>query len=194
MTHRIAALATALLPVALLAACGGEPRTTADTTAVAADTTGAPPAATTVPDADAVDDRVERALETDSLLRRYGLDADDDDNRVVLKGTVRTDAERAHAQTVAGGLAAGATIENRIKVDANAAGSDDIVDVDDLEDQIEDAIEADSTFRGHDIDVDEDNGRIVLEGRVPAAVKAAAETLARRLAGTTQVISRIAAG
>jgi osmotically-inducible protein OsmY len=178
--------------VAALAACGGDDRTTVDTTTAAGATTAVTP--TPAPDADAVDDRVERALEADSLLRRYGLDADDDDNRVVLKGTVRTDAEKAHAQSVASGLAAGAAIDNRIKVDANARGWDAVVDVDDLEDQIEDAIEADSTFRGHDIDVDEDNGKIVLEGRVPAAVKTAAEALARRMAGTVQVVSRITAG
>ena len=183
---RLMNVAGALVLAIVLGACG-DAATTDDTLAVAP---GADTSAATV-EADDVDDRVEDALANDSTLRRYGLDADDDDNRVLLKGTVRTDAERAHAQTVAGGLAPGLSIDNRIKVDANAAGSDNVVDVDDLEDQIDDAIEADSVFRGHDIDVDEDNGRIVLEGKVPAAVKTAAEALARRMAGAVEVVSRI---
>lgn len=183
---RLTNVAAVLALAVALGACG-DAATDDDTTAVVpgADT----PAATV--EADDVDDRVEVALANDSTLRRYGLDVDDDDNRVVLKGTVRTEAEKAHAQTVAGGLAAGLTIENRIRVDAGAAGSDNVTDVDDLEDQIEDAIEADSVFRGHDVEVDEDNGRIVLEGKVPAAVKTAAEALARRMAGAVEVVSRI---
>ena len=183
---RTSTLAALLASAAVLSACAGESGTVADTTGAATTTS-----AGTVPNADAVDDRVERALASDSTLRRYGLDADDDDNRVVLKGRVRTEVERSHAQMIARDLAPGLTIENNIRIDANVAGNDNMVDVDDIEDQIDDAIDADSTFRGHDIDVDEDDGRIVLEGRVPAAVKTAAEALARRMAGTVEVVSRI---
>lgn len=137
------------------------------------------------------DDRAETALSTDSTVRRYGLDVDEDDNRLVIKGKVRTAAEKTKAEEVVRGLAAGATIENRIEVDANAEMNDNPIDVDDLEDSIEDAIEADSTFRGHEVDVDESNGRIVLSGEASAAARTSAEQLAKRLAGTVEVVNRI---
>ena len=174
----------------LASSCRKAEERPADTMA-GGDTVAMAPAPTPV--TEDVDDRVETALSTDSTVRRYGLDVDEDDNRLVLKGKVRTAAERTKAEEVAGGLAAGATIENRIEVDPNAEMNDNPIDVDDLEDSLEDAIEADTTFRGHDIEVDESNGRIVLTGRAPAAARTAAEQLAKRMAGTVEVMNRIRA-
>lgn len=47
-------------------------------------------------------DRIERAFEADAELRRYDLDADEENGRYIeLEGTVRTRAERNRALTIA---------------------------------------------------------------------------------------------
>lgn len=179
-------LSGAALGLALLGCPAGDD--SAADTAGATDT--APPAAAT---AEEMDDRVERALETDSTLQVFGLDADDDNGRIVLKGRVRTAEQQALALTVATREAGGVAIDNRIRVDASIpADRDRPVDVDELEERIEDAIEDDSTFRGLDIDVEEDDGQLVLEGEVrTAAQKAAAEAKAKGMAGTVVVVNRL---
>jgi osmotically-inducible protein OsmY len=168
-------------------ACAGDADNTADT---AAGAVGATTAATT-PDADRIDDRVEVALSTDTTLRGFGLDADEDDGKVVLKGAVRTEEQKSHAAMVAGGVAAGVTVDNRIRVNANARMSNDTPDVDDVEEQIEKAFDDDATLKPLNLDVDEDNGQIVLEGTASAAQKAAAEEIAKRIAGTVVVVNKI---
>jgi osmotically-inducible protein OsmY len=184
-----AAGSIAAIALIFSAACAGDAGDTADT---AAGAVGATTAATAAPDADRIDDRVEVALNADSTLRGFGLDADEDNNTVVLKGAVRTDAQKQQAAQVATGVASGVTIDNRIRVDANARMSNDMVDVDDIEEQIEKAIEDDATLRSFDLDVDEDNGQIKLEGRVQTAEqKTAIETLAKRIAGTVTVVNNI---
>ena len=191
-------LATRLCVVALplvLVACSGAKDATTDSAAAAAGVTDSaagmspPPAAT----ADARDDVVERALDADAGLQAYGLDADDDDGRIVLKGRVRTAAERDLAGQVATREAAGVAVDNRIRVDAAASGSASRpVDVDDIEEQVEDALEADSTMRALDLDVDEENGQLVLEGKVrTAAQRSLAEGLVKRIAGTVTVVNRV---
>ena len=186
---RRAATSVAAIAMIFAGACAGDAGDTADT---AAGTVGATAAATTpTPDADRVDDRVEVALSTDTTLRGFGLDADEDDGRIVLKGAVRTAAQKEHAAMVATGVAAGVTVDNRIRVDANARMSNDTPDVDDVEEQVEKAFEDDATLKPLNLDVDEDNGQIVLEGTAPAAQKAAAEELAKRIAGTVTVVNKI---
>ena len=182
LTH---AVAIVMVAVAMVGCTAGDNNAT-DT--LAADTST--PATAT---AEQMDDRVERALETDSTLQAFGLDADDDNGRIVLKGRVRTAEQQALALQVATREAGGVSVDNRIRVDATIdAGRARPVDVDELEERIEDAIEDDSTFRGFDIDVEEDNGQLVLEGRVgSAALKAAAETLAKGMAGTVTVVNRL---
>lgn len=190
MTYRstLARLTGGAALVALSACGGGDDVSTMDTAAGPA--TQTPPAAAV--EADDRDDVVERALDADSTLRPYGLDVDDDDNRFVLKGTVRTAAEREAAAQVATRMGAGLGVDNRIRVDANRTVSAQPRDVDDIEDQIEDAIEADSTLRALDIDVDEDDGQIVIEGAVnTAAQQSAVDALAKRLAGTVTVVNRL---
>lgn len=183
-----AATSIAAMATIAVAACAGDTEYAADT---AAGAVGATAAATTTPDADRIDDRVEVALSTDTTLRGFGLDADEDNGRIVLKGAVRTEAQKAHAAQVATGVAAGVSIDNRIRVDANARMSAETPDVDDVEEQIEKALEDDATLKTLNIDVDEDNGQIVLEGRATAAQKASIEELAKRIAGTVTVVSRI---
>ena len=182
----------AALPL-VLAACSGGRDAASDSVAASAGVTdsaaGMSPAAT----ADDRDDVVERALDADAGLQAFGLDADDDDGRIVLKGRVRTAAERDLAGQVAAREAAGVTVDNRIRVDSAVVGSAARpVDVDDVEDQVEDALEADSTMRALDLDVDEENGQLVIEGKVKtAAQRSLAEGLVKRVAGTVAVVNRV---
>lgn len=184
-----AAQVMSAVALVLAAACAPDEGAMTDTAAgTVGATTGAMPAA----DADRVDDRVEVALSTDANLRGFGLDADEDDGRVVLKGAVRTEEQRAAAAQVAQGVASGVTIDNRIRVDANARMSDNPIDIDDVEEQVEKAFEDDTALRAFDLDVDEDNGQLVLEGSVRSAdAKSMAEQVARRIAGTVTITNRI---
>ena len=186
---RAASFVAATTMIFAAAACAGDTDTAADT---AAGTVGSTAAATATPDADRVDDRVEVALSTDANLRPFGLDADEDDGRVVLKGAVRTEEQRAAAAQVATGVAAGIAIDNRIRVDANARMSNNAVDVDDVEEQVEKAFDDDATLKPLNLDVDEDNGQIVLEGTVRTAdQKTMAEQVAKRIAGTVTVVNKV---
>ena len=182
--------AVALLLLSSALACGGGERA-ADT---AAATSTPAPATTAAPaSADDAEDRVEVALDADSTLRRFGLDADDDDNKVIIKGTVATDAQKTLAQDIAARIATGLVVENRIRVKAGAGGTGAApADVDEAEDRVEEAVEADSTLRGLDIDVDEEGGQIVLEGTVrTAAQKTLAEQVATRTAAGVTVVNRL---
>ena len=178
----------ALVVILALVACSKGSDDRVDTLGGAA--SGSVAAAT--PSADDAEDRVERALDADPALQAFGLDADDDDGRIVLKGSVSTAELQAQAAQIAAREAAGLTIDNRIRVDASRAGGTRPVDVDDVEDRVEDALKADSTLHGVDIDVEEENGGLILEGNVKtAAQQAAAVDLAKRVAGTVAVTSRL---
>ncbi|MDQ3996727.1 MAG: BON domain-containing protein [Gemmatimonadota bacterium] len=190
-TRRTASSIAAIALIVAAAACAPDDAAISDT---AAGAVGATTAATTAtPSAERVDDRVEVALSTDTTLRAFGLDADDDDGRVVLKGAVRTEAQKAAAAQLATSVASGLTIDNRIRVDANARMSTgNPIDVDDVEEQVEGALEADATLKPFNLDVDEDNGQIVLEGTVRTAEqKTMAEQIAKRIAGTVVVVNRV---
>jgi osmotically-inducible protein OsmY len=185
ITRSISALVIAL---SLVACSSGS----ADRTDTLGGTAPGSVGATATPSADDAEDRVERALDADSTLQGFGLDADDDDGRIVLKGAVSTAALQAQAAQIAAREAAGLTVDNRIRVDAARTGGTRPVDVDEVEDRVEDALEADSTLRGLDIDVDEENGALVLDGNVKtAAQQTAALELATRTAGSVAVTSRI---
>jgi osmotically-inducible protein OsmY len=169
-----------------LAACGGQ---TDDTPEPATETTTP---ATPAPTAEDRDDNVERALDLDATLAPFGLDADDKNDRIVLKGTVASAEQRDLAAQVAQQHAAGVTIDNQIRVDANRTSAARPADVDDIEEVVEDALEADTTLRDLDIDVDEEDGKLVLTGKVPSAAhRTTAEEIARRLAGTVTVVNKI---
>jgi osmotically-inducible protein OsmY len=190
LTTRLCVVA---LPLALVACSGGKDATSDSVAASAGVTDSAAGMSQPAATADARDDVVERALDADAGLQAYGLDADDDDGRIVLKGRVRTAAERDLAGRVATREAAGVTVDNRIRVDSSvAASASRPVDVDDIEDQVEDALEADSTMKALDLDVDEENGQLVLEGKVKTAQqRTLAEGLVKRHAGTVTVVNRV---
>jgi osmotically-inducible protein OsmY len=188
LTRGAASSIAAITLIFAAAACAGDADNAADTAAGAVDTAAA---TTPTPDADRIDDRVEVALSTDSTLRGFGLDADEDDGRVVLKGAVRTEAQKQAAAQVATSVASGVAIDNRIRVEANARMSNNMPDVDDVEEQVEKAFDDDATLKPLNLDVDEDNGQIVLQGNATAAQKTAAEEIAKRIAGTVTVVNRI---
>ena len=169
-----------------LAACSGQ---TDDSPEPATETST--PAAT-APTADDRDDAVEDALEVDATLAPFGLDADDKNDRIVLKGTVTTAEQKDLATRIAQQQAAGVTIDNQIRVDANRTSAARPTDIDDIEEAVEDAIEADTSLRDIDIDVDEEDGQLVLTGTVPSAAhRTTAEEIAKRIAGTVAVVNRI---
>lgn len=186
LVRRACALA---LPVLLLACAKGDK--TADSTMGAIDTTAAmTPAAVPVGD---VDDRVERALDADPTLGSYGIDADNEDGKIELKGRIPTQALKDAATAVATREAAGMPIDNQMKVVASlTASANRPVDADDAEDNVKDAIKADPAMKDLDIGVDEENGALVLEGSVKtAAQQTAALELAKRIAGPIAVTSRL---
>jgi|SRR5688572_4482931 len=192
LTRRLCCVA---LPLVLVAcSSGNEASSDSPAPAGVADSaagTTMQPAPQPAASADDRDDAVERALDADAGLQAFALDADDDDGRIVLKGRVQTAAQRDLAGQVAAREAAGITVDNRIRVDAAVRTGARPVDVDDIEDQVEDALEADSTLRALNLDVDEEDGQLVLEGTATSAQRAAAEAHAKRLAGTVTVVNRI---
>ncbi len=188
-SQRAASSIAAILLVTLAAACGGDDSGVLTDTTSAGGALGAPAAAA---QADQAEDRVEIALSADTTLRGFGLDADDDDNRIVLKGAVRTEELKTLAAQIATRESGGLQIDNRIRVDANARVNTQPIDVDDVEELVEDALEADSTLKPLDLEADEENGQIVIEGNVRTAEqKTLAEQVARRVAGTVTVVNRV---
>jgi osmotically-inducible protein OsmY len=183
----------AIAMIFVVAACTGDVDTTADTASGAVGNTTAATAAT--PNPSDIEDRVEVALSTDSTLRPFGLDADAEDNRIVLKGAVRTETQRSNANTVASAAATGLSVENRIRVDATARMSDNPVDLDEVEEQVQKAFADDTALNPLKLDVDEDNGQILLQGTVRTSdQKAAAERIAKRITGDVRVVNRITVG
>ena len=190
LTRRLPFVALPLM----LVACSSGKEASSDSAAAVAVGVADSAAGTTMqpaPSADDRDDIVERALDADAGLQAFALDADDDDGRIVLKGRVKTAAHKDLAGQIAAREAAGVTVDNRIRVDAAAGSGARPVDVDDIEDQVEDALEADSVLRALDLDVDEEEGQLILEGKATTAQRAAAEALAKRFAGTVIVVNRI---
>jgi osmotically-inducible protein OsmY len=197
-TKRAASAIAAIALMFAASACADRDAELADTAAGALGaTTGATTgvAATTpsTPSAEAADDRVEVALSTDANLRGFGLDADERGGRLILKGAVRTEEQKSQAAQIVARVAPGVTVDNRIRVEASARmRTSDPVDVDALEEQIENTLEADATLGPFDLEVDEDDGQIIISGTVRTAdQKAQAERLAKQLAGTVVVVNRV---
>jgi len=68
-------------------------------------------------DADDAADAVEDALENDTTLKPFDLDADDEGNNIVLTGKVQTQEQKALAESVAKRTAPNFTVVNRITVE-----------------------------------------------------------------------------
>ncbi|MEG4572374.1 BON domain-containing protein [Microcoleus sp. N3A4] len=99
------------------------PSTSAPT--IATENTTAPtapaPATTTAQtaqnqDIDDIADRVEDALDSDSTLKPFDLDADDRGNSIVLTGRVQTAEQKALAEQVARQVAPNISINNEIVI------------------------------------------------------------------------------
>jgi osmotically-inducible protein OsmY len=188
-TKRAASAIAAITMIFAAAACADDADIASDT---AAGTVGA--AATEAsPNVKEAEDRVEVALSTDTSLRMFALDSDDEDNRIVLKGRVRTEELRSLAAQVAAREAPGIPIDNRIRVEATiSAPGAQPVDIDEVEERVEDALEAEAVLKPFRLNADEESGQLVVEGTVQTAEqKALAEQIARRVAGTVTVVSRI---
>lgn len=186
--RRGAAAASAVIVAFALIACSSNRTGQVDS---AAGDVAAPGAAVQTPSADDLDDRVEDALDADSTLRAFRLDVDDDDNKLVLEGAVRTPEQKTLAEQIAGRTATGLTIDNRITVSAEAPMRQSRT-LDDVEDQVEDALEADSVLRGFDLDADDTSGGITIDGAVRSAdQKARAEEIAKRTAPNVTITNRI---
>jgi osmotically-inducible protein OsmY len=190
-TRRAASSIAAIALIVTAAACM---RGDTDATDTAAGTVGGTAAATQTPvNVREVENRVEVALSTDTALRMFALDADDEDNRIVIKGAVRTEALRTLAAEIAAREAAGIPIDNRIRVVVTAGGSgSQPVDIDEVEERVEDALEAEASLKPFKFNADEEAGQLVVEGTVQTAEqKTLAEQIARRVAGTVTIVSRI---
>jgi len=87
--------------------------TTAPTPAAPATTTAQTPQNQ---DIDDIADRVEDALDSDSTLKQFDLDADDRDNSIVLTGRVQTAEQKALAEQIARQVAPNVSINNEIVV------------------------------------------------------------------------------
>ncbi len=182
-TPRLYTLA-ALLALSL-AACGNDEPAVADPTL--ADTpVGTVPAPGM--DADDAADRVDDALAADPALGPLPLDADDSDGRIELTGATVDNQQRDAAEALARSTAPGFTIVNEIRVDptrANDAAADDAAD------RIEDAFDDDLALDPLNLDVDEEDGQVVLKGTATAAQREQAEARAREFAGEIPIINRI---
>jgi osmotically-inducible protein OsmY len=150
-------------------------------------------AVTPTPQQNDLDDRVEASLRSDSVLAAFRLDADDENGRLELEGTVATEAQKTRAGEIAARVAPGVSIDNRVRVAAAAARRDSArAAADEADDRVEDALEADTELRAFDLDADDDDGRIVLTGRVrTAAQRGQAEAIAKRLAPGIAIDNRI---
>lgn len=198
---RAASLIAAIALMFSSASCADRDADTADTAAgtvgatagaaTPATTPGAPGPGTA---AETNDDRIEVALSNDANLRGFGLDVDERSGRIILRGAVRTEQQKAEAGQVALRTVPGATIDNRIRVEAAARmGTTAPTDADEAEEKVENALEADAVLGPFDLEVDEDDGRIIISGNVrTAAQKAQAEQIARNIAGTITIVNRVA--
>jgi len=98
------------------------PSTSAPTTATENTTapTASAPATTTAQqtpqnqDIDDIADRVEEALDSDATLKQFDLDADDQDNSIVLTGRVQTAEQKALAEQIARQTAPNISLNNQI--------------------------------------------------------------------------------
>ena len=111
---RAATSGAALALILLGAACSGDDAQVLTDTAAAGSYGGAPAASEQL---EAAPGRVKRAFAADSTLRAFELEAEAEDKRIVLEGTVRTEQQKALATQIATREAGGIRVENRIRVE-----------------------------------------------------------------------------
>jgi osmotically-inducible protein OsmY len=196
LRHPAKAASTVLIAFVVAAACsnnrtGQYPDSAAGEVAVANPSVSQPTAGQPTARADDLDDKVEDAIDADATLRPFRLDVEDDDNKIVIEGAVRSAEQKTLAEQIATRTAPGLTVENRINVSADAPMRE-TRDLDDMEDRVEDALEADSALAQFDLDADDKDGGIVIEGTVSTAdQKTRAEEVAKRTAPGATIVNRV---
>lgn len=140
-------------------------------------------------DADKAEDAIEKALEADTKLKAFDLDADEINAGIVLKGTVQTAQDRTLAEEIAKRTAPGISINNQIRVAATNSTRPSQTgkapaNADEAENLVSNAFEANATLNPLDIEADEANGKgILLKGTVQTAEqKTLAENIAKQVA------------
>lgn len=140
-------------------------------------------------DADKAESSIENALEADTKLKAFDLDADEINGGIVLKGTVQTAQDRALAEEIAKRTAPGISINNQIRVAATGSTRPSQTgkppaNADEAENLVSNAFEANATLNPLDIEADEANGKgILLKGTVQTAEqKTLAENIAKQVA------------
>lgn len=140
-------------------------------------------------DADKAEDAIEKALEADTKLKAFDLDADEINGGIVLKGTVQTAQDRTLAEEIAKRTAPGISINNQIRVAATNSTRPSQTgkapaNADEAENLVSNAFEANATLNPLDIEADEANGKgILLKGTVQTAEqKTLAENIAKQVA------------
>ena len=194
LTRRMWWLTGAATMLAVAAGCNQGNREASAGGAVASDSpTATPSAQPGALELDQSEHRIEDALRADATLGAFQLDADDERGRIVLEGVVETDAHKVRAAEVAANVAPGISVDNQLQVDtaeASRRAADAVAD--EAEDRVEDVLDADSTLGAFNLDVDDENGRLVLEGTVRTeAQRSQAEGIARRTAPDIRIENRI---
>ena len=163
----------------------------------------APPARTN----ENLKDRVEHRLETHATLRKYDIKVAVDSGIATLTGEVATDAQKAEAGKVAGGVPGITKVANNITVDKNEDA--DLIDrakkgLSKAGNPITDAwittkvkwfLTFDDTLDGSNINVDTANKVVTLKGTVKsAAQKTRAVQLAQQTEGVGKVVDQMTIG
>ncbi len=151
--------------------------------------------------ADDAAEKVENALENNSTLKAFDLDADDEGKTIVIKGRVQNQSQKALAETVAKQTAPGFSLVNRITIaPANTASTTGTasssvaqsIGIDDAAEKVEKALENNSTLKAFDLDAEDEGKTIVLKGRVQnQSQKTLAETVAKQTAPGFSLVNRI---
>jgi hyperosmotically inducible periplasmic protein len=161
----------------------------------------------------ALDSRITRRINADASLKKHHVTVSVDNGVATLEGTVRTDAERNRAETLA--KAAGAArVENRLSVEPSAKGTGGTMErktkegVDKTKEgankagaevtdgfittDLKTRFMSDEDLRASDIHVDTDHHVVTLTGSVPnAAARAKAVEAAHKITGVTRVVDKL---
>ncbi len=135
--------------------------------------------------------RVKTALIGDERTKARQIDVETFRGEVQLNGFVDSAAAKTAAASVARSVSGVATVTNNLQVGA-ARTAGDVVDDGTITAQVRSALIDDPRTKSHQIEVTTNSGVVQLGGFVDNATnKAAAEQLARRVAGVTRVTNRL---
>lgn len=186
--------------IALLGLAGGCTRNIAaptDSSPASGTSMSASPSGSTSLNVDQAEDAVEDALEADTRLKAFDLDADEDNNGIALEGIVQNAKQKALVEEIAKRTAPGIPINNQINVSASASArrsptDKPPVDADEAEDVVSDAFKANTTLKPLNIEADEQNGDILLKSTVQTAQqRTLAEDIAKQTAPNFSINNQI---